>query len=469
LTVAASLPTIVLVVFDTARLDRFGCYMEGDGYTPTVDSLAREGLRVETMISNGPWTQPSHGSLFTGLYPTQHGCQWQTGNRFRDSVALTMAEWLQGLGYETVCATNNGLISPRTGLARGFQRYAFRLDLERGSRRIARRLRKAFAGGDSGGRIINGWVRRALREAGRPLFLFVNYVEPHWAYAPPRRLERRVDGPRFGFLEGLRYRLGVADRVGPWEAVARADPRTLEIYRTLYSGEHLNVDGHLASLLDVLAETERVSDGETIVIVTSDHGEHIGEHGLADHHASLDEHLLRVPFVAWGPGIIPAGVNHRLSEFVDVLPSLARLLGADLPVPSLSDRRTDVFRPNPAPGDGEVAFSEWRSWTEKERARLARRNPSYDFSALGRNLVCVRDERYKLVRTGSHDEVLHDLVEDPHEETDVSSAHPEIASRLRGRLDEAIDSWSGWEAPPSEISEREREEIEQRLSELGYI
>src|SRR5262245_44494541 len=99
---AMDLPDIVLVVLDTARADRFGAYGYSRPTTPTVDALARQGLLVEPMLANGPWTLPSHGSLFTGLYPTQHGCQWRSGKRLRDSVTTSMAEWLQSLGYLTV-------------------------------------------------------------------------------------------------------------------------------------------------------------------------------------------------------------------------------------------------------------------------------------------------------------------------------------------------------------------------------
>ncbi len=339
------LPNIVLVVFDTARWDRFGCYGYERPTTPFVDGLAEQGLRVETMIANGPWTLPSHGSLFTGLYPSQHGSQWQTGPRLRDSVSITMAEWLRGLGYHTICATNNGLISERTGLSRGFDRYAFRLDLERGRRRLGRRVKKVLAGGDSGGLIINEWVRKELSNAPQPTFLFVNYLECHWSYVPPRRLEKRVGGPRFGLAEGIRYRAGLARNAGPWEAIARADERTLDVYRTMYDGELANADEHLRDLMAILRESGHVDGRPSLVMVTSDHGEHVGEHRLADHHASLDDHLIRVPFVAWGPGVVEPGTQSRPFELVDVFPSLARLLGRELPVPELANRRRALFDP----------------------------------------------------------------------------------------------------------------------------
>lgn len=470
------LPTIVLVVFDTARWDRFGCYGYERATTPTVDALAADGTRVERMIANGPWTLPSHGSLFTGLYPSQHGSQWQTGPHLRENAAPTMAEWLRGLGYETVCATNNGLISPRTGLSRGFDRYAFRLDVERGLPRLARRVPKALRGGDSGGRIINRWIRREIRSVRRPLFLFVNYLECHWSYAPPPRMLRQVGGPRFGPVEGLRYRTGLAARAGPWEAIARADPRTLDIYSALYDGELANADRHLEELLAILKQSGHLPEGETVVLVTSDHGEHLGEHGgegrprLADHHASLDDHLVRVPFVGWGPGVIgePA-VKGGLYELVDVLPSLARLLGLTPPAEHLAGRRSDLLTPVRDGFGEQYAFAEWRSWTEKERSRLARRNPAYDFSGLARDLVCVRDRRFKLVRTGDGTEALYDCEHDPAEEHDLLGDRTETAGRLRDRLDAALAEWATWDRPVSQASPEEEREIEQRLSELGYI
>ena len=468
---AERLPDIVLVVFDTARWDRFGCYGYDRPTTPTVDGLARDGLRVDTMVANGPWTMPSHGSLFTGLYPTQHGSQWQTGPRMRDRVQVTLAGWLRGLGYHTICATNNGLISDKTRLSEGFDRYAFRLDLERGRRRVSRRVKKVLVGGDSGGRVTNRWIREELRDVRQPTFLFVNYLECHWAYAPPRRFERRVGGDRFGFLEGARYRATLARTAGPWEAIARADDRTLGVYSSLYDGELANADDHLRELIDILTESGRFRDGETLLIVTSDHGEHVGEHGLADHHASLDEHLTRVPFVAYGPGIVPSGVERSLFEFVDVFPSIAHLLGREVPVAELQSRRPWLFANGVGPHEDAdaVAFSEWRAWNDKERKRLADRNPAYDFSGLANDLVSARSTRFKLVRSSDGSEALYDLEADPGETRDVREIHPDETRRLGDRLERAVLDWTTWEGDDAEISDTEKLEIEQRLEELGYI
>jgi arylsulfatase A-like enzyme len=466
----SDLPTIVLVVLDTARRDRFGCYGYPRPTTPTVDSLARGGTRFDAMVANAPWTLPSHASLFTGLYPTQHGSQWRTGPKPRPTIGPTMAQWLGALGYDTWCVTNNGMIGERTTLSRGFDTFAYRLDLERGRTRRLRRARKVAFGGDSGGRVVNRWMRERLSTARRPLFLFVNYMECHWSYAPPPAYVRKVGGPRHRFPNGMRYRAEVAARVGPWQALAQATTRDLEILSTYYDAELANADHHLEELLDTLGRTGHLrDDGRGIVLVTSDHGEHLGEHGLADHHGSLDELMTHVPFVSWGPGIVPSGtVREPLAEFVDVLPSLAALLGVDPPAEYLERRRTDLFGTG---RDGHsYAFTEWRSWTDHERERLAARNPAYTgFDALARDLVAVRDDRMKLVRGSDGSAGLFDLREDPTEERNLVTSRPQDAARLGAQLDARLSEWAAWEGITSDLTALEREEIERRLEDLGYI
>jgi arylsulfatase A-like enzyme len=469
--VTEQLPNVVLIVMDTARRDRFGCYGYARPTTPTVDSLAREGMRVENMIANAPWTPPSHASLFTSLYPTEHECQWGKPIKLHANVGITMAEWFKGLGYETACVSSNGLISEKTGLSRGFEHYAFRLDLEQGVRRYARRARKALFGGDSGGAVMNQYLRRRLPAIKRPMFLFVNYLECHWAYAPRPSMVRRVGGPRFRFPQGLHYRLRIADRKGPWDAVGTADDERLERYSTLYDGELASADAHVARLLDSLDRSGHL-DGNTIVLIASDHGEHLGEHGLADHHGALDDILIHVPFVAWGPGIIDPGVKKGVWELVDVFPSLARFFDRPLPATYMESRRGGLFngRAEPDAGDSKVAFSEWRSWNPNELDRMSKRNPAYNFHPLARDLVCVRDERFKLVRGSDGTEFVYDCVADPTESIDVSAGQPAVADRLRRKLDDAVGSWvpmAGNDQP--EFTDSERLEIEQRLSALGYI
>jgi hypothetical protein len=157
-----------------------------------------------------------------------------------------------------------------------------------------------------------------------------------------------------------------------------------------------------------------------------------------------------------------------MSECVAVLPSLAGLLGAD-PPSSLPDRRMDVFAPNGSSSSSELAFAEWRSWGEQDVARVSARNPRYDFAPLVRDLVCVRDERFKLVRTGGRSDSLFDLEEDPREAQDVSAEHPGEVARLRAALDRELGSWPTWGGTGADLSDEHTEEIERHLADLGYL
>jgi arylsulfatase A-like enzyme len=460
-------PNIILVVFDTARRDRFGCYGYGRPTTPTVDGLARGGLVVETMISNGPWTMPAHGALFSGLYPSQHGCTTK-GRRLRPTVATTVAEWLGCRGYDTWCATNNGLIGPRSGLARGFGHYHFPPDTFPLWRRAVRRVGAVAGRGHTGGAVVNDWLRRALPPARRrPLFLFVNYLECHWPYMPLRRFERRVSAAGVSPLAHLRYRLLMTSRFGPYEAIARATARELRLLSDLYDAALAQADHHLANVLGILERAGYLSR-PTVVIVTADHGEHLGEHGLAGHAAALDDTLIRVPFVVWGPGIISPGRVADGFEFVDVLPSLAALLGAPLPAPYLGGRRRHLFSGADQDGD-DVAFAEYLAWPPGKVAQLIRRNPSYDFAGLARDLVCARTRRFKLILRGDGTQALYDLETDPGETTDVSARHPAAVTALQARVAAARAEWAPWGADTPALSREEEREIDRRLADLGYI
>jgi arylsulfatase A-like enzyme len=167
--------------------------------------------------------------------------------------------------------------------------------------------------------------------------------------------------------------------------------------------------------------------------------------------------------------MVPQGVRGGMYELVDVLPSLARFLGMQPPADYLEGRRRDLLSQTRENFGEEYAFAEWRSWTEKERTRLANRNPSYDFGGLARNLVAARDRRFKLVRTADGTETLYDTANDPDEREDLSSLRVETAKRLREQLDMMVESWERWDRPAEPTTEEERAEIEQRLTELGYI
>ncbi|MDR7418493.1 MAG: sulfatase [Armatimonadota bacterium] len=457
-------PNLLLIVLDTARRDRFGCYGYGDSTTPHLDALAEESLVFEHMISTAPWTVPSHASLFTGLYPREHGADNPTPRI--QTAAPTLASHLASHGYATLCVTNNALINRTTGLAEGFERVVTRPNL-RATARLQRQVGYVLGTRDSGAEATNQAVMRLLPEIRQPFFLFLNYLECHWPYVPMRAFERRFAPRSHTWLRSLRTRLEFRkithmEKVGA--LLARGDHDGVRLLARLYDAEVALVDDRVGRLLAWLRRTGRFDD--TIVIVTSDHGDMLGEGGQAMHQGSLHEHLIHVPFIARVPGRRAARVD-ALAQTTDVFAGLCRLL--DVPVPAHLEQR--AFAADPLNGEGtrEYAFAEWSHWGDAGLRSLQRRAPSYDFSQYPRGVEAAQDRRYKLVvAQDTGDERLYDVVADPDETTDLLSAKPAEAARLRGALlqwREAFPRAAGARA----FTTDEEARVERHLRDLGYM
>jgi hypothetical protein len=151
---------------------------------------------------------------------------------------------------------------------------------------------------------------------------------------------------------------------------------------------------------------------------------------------------------------------------------VAALLGLDPPEGVPAGRRTGLFAAAESGNDG-VAFAEWRAWAPEDLARVSARHPRYDFTRLVRDLVCVRDERFKLVERGDGTRALFDLMEDPHEDRDVSDARPDDVARLSRDLERERASWtapaSAGEPRDRELTGQQEDEIERHLADLGYL
>lgn len=284
--------SIVLVVLDTVRADHCSATGYGKPTTPRLERLASEGLLFEHARSVAPWTLPSHASLFTGRLPHQHGCHWE--HRWLADSNATMAETLAAAGFETMGVTTNPNASSLYHLDQGFRTFRETWRLREGRR------------GLSDSAIANSEIRELLaaHDRRKPFFLFVNYSDAHLPWSPPPPNDRL-----FGEASGRARQLAArGDLLQATllreESVGPEDPAGLA---ALYDGEVRTADERLGELLDLLDQLELAQD--TVVIVTSDHGEHLGEGGKVDHQLSLDEALLRVPLVVRWPRLVrPARV-----------------------------------------------------------------------------------------------------------------------------------------------------------------
>ena len=284
--------SVVLIVLDTVRADHCSAYGYSAPTTPRLAALASDGLLFEHARAAAPWTLPSHASLFTGLLPEQHGCTWE--HRWLVDRFDTMAERLSASGRETFGVTTNANASSLYHLDQGFTTF-----VETWTRRTAHR------GLDDSG-IANAEVDAWLthRDSRQPFFLFVNFADAHLPYAPPPPYDRQF-GQSSERSRALAANANLLqDSLLGKVEIAEGDRAG---FAALYDGDVRAADARLGELLDLLARHGVEED--TLVIVTSDHGEQLGERGEVDHQLSLSEELLRVPLVVRFPGRVkPARV-----------------------------------------------------------------------------------------------------------------------------------------------------------------
>jgi len=304
---AARQPNIVLVVVDTLRADRLAAYGDTRDRTPFLTDLARRATVFANAYTASTWTVPSVASLFTSRYPTQHqvaGFQ----SHFAPSETL-LAERLSAMGYLAGGFTANFQLDARAGYDRGFHTWTSFPSVDKLPAEDLRR--EALA-----------WIDANRPPASdRPVFLFLQFMEPHSPYRPPATVRERLRASEpadvdadvaNGKLVGLHF-----DQLSP------AEVTLLEL---LYDEEVMTVDSELRQLFDDLA-ARHLLDG-AIVIVTSDHGEEFMEHRLLLHGFTLYEQALRVPLLLLLPGD-PGGSRVTANvSLIDVAPTLLDVLGA---------------------------------------------------------------------------------------------------------------------------------------------
>jgi arylsulfatase A-like enzyme len=296
-------PNILVLLLDTLRADRIGCYGWERALTPNIDALAAQGVRFEDVMSAGPWTLPSHASLFTSSYISEHGI-WSQEQRLPET-SITLAEVLRERGYLTAAFTEGGYVRAEFGFAQGFDTFQAR----------RREVEETFA-----------LAREWMRAAGAPFFAFVQTYRIHSPLDPRAEFRERLVRPYTGSLPAA---VLVGEYFARWsnQGIASEDLRYLS---DLYDAEVATADQAVGELLAFL-DRQGLS-ANTLVVLTSDHGEELGEHGGFDHGWSLYQDQLRVPLILRLPGRFDGGrVERRTVHGVDLAPTLAQVAAARLP------------------------------------------------------------------------------------------------------------------------------------------
>jgi arylsulfatase A-like enzyme len=403
-------PNVVLFIMDTTRLDSLSCGGNPAGTTPNLDRLAAEGVLFSRAYAAAPWTPPSHASMFTGLYPSRHGT---FGNQVQlKGESPTLAEHFSDAGYETFFISSKGLLLQSNGWARGFE-HAITVNVEDKVSLVYERLLDRFVRDADPTRrtldIVGRWLRS--RNHSRPFFLFVNISVQHTPYVLREPVLHhfashvdmsQVDRDKVGRVVRNQDGLQLVN-----DGRVTLNAAELDYIRCLYDGEGTYLDHHVGRFFDGLREESQRR--RVIAVITSDHGELLGEHGLLSHGQFLYDELIHVPFILWGTAA--RGASDRLVTLTDIYPTLAGLAGIE----ANEVEGTNLFAP------------------AKRRTIFAEAFPR----AGARKAAYAQDYKYLWEAEGPGG--LFDLARDPGEATDLSEEEPEPARAFVALLGSEFD------------------------------
>jgi len=483
-----SRPNVLLLVLDAVRADHLSCYGHDRETTPHVDELAGSGIQYEHVFANSNWTGASHPALFSGFLPSQSGV-------YGDKMALPddvnlLAELLDEAGYRTFATSAGAHIRSDRGYDRGFDEFheTYRVSpsadflgtLARDRSALKQLLYSGVYGHDNYTLYKFDRLQRWLRAGDDPFFAFVNCKTAHNPYNPPRPYKEafcdRLDRPGFEFVERALERAGRDPQTVrgmdderlrnlSWKYPILADDidptdEELDVLTAWYDGALRYLDERLGALVEFMRDEGVFAD--THVIVTADHGELFGEHGLEKHHYSLYEPVLHVPLVIRpAEGSALDGAPGRVSDpvsLVDLYPTVLDL--ADVAGPERPD--ADTLAESGRPPADRYLYAEVGS---KSPDPIRRHYPDFDGSAYDGPIQSVRNEEYKLIRGPDGDVELYRWREDPGEREDLVSEEPDTVDRLVTAIERDLEP-IGDEALDEDVDDPA---LEEHLQDLGYL
>jgi arylsulfatase A-like enzyme len=434
-------PNVLLITIDTLRADHLGAYGYKRPTSPNIDVLAREGALFERAYTYWPKTRASFIVMLTGRHPSLNG--YTQRNRVLFDFNPTLASVLKEGGFTTSAVVDNSNVAASLGYAKGFDTYRETWE------------EKALPTEIDRARAISSAAIQNFAAAGsdKPFFLWLHYVNPHAPYTPPAPYDKAFlagadQGPRLqrvaDYMGGVHRSLAVKgrDRLG--------------YYVGQYDGEIAFCDAEVGRVLDALRSSRHAAN--TIVILTSDHGESLGEHGYYfDHGANLMDPCLRIPFIVKGPGVPPASRNKALVSTIDFVPTVL-----------------DAVKVSYPPDLGGLSF-----WPVAQGGKPPRRERL--FAQNDRGHWGTHDGRFKLVgqpeKAGTLRYSLFDRQADPGETRDVARGLADDFGRERRAMElfreqrdrEATKTASVIEKKAGRTERPLSKEACENLQSLGYV
>ena len=394
---------LLLVTVDTLRADCVGTY-GGQAKTPVMDSLARTGVRFTRTYTHVPLTLPSHCSLLTGTIPPVHGVR-DNGYRF-PGRNKTLAEILKAGGYVTAAFVGAFPLDSRFGLDKGFELY----DDNYGSRNLQRDLTFVERKAEEVTSRASAWLEN---NKDKSFFLWVHYFDPHAPYEPPPPFDRDYRGKE-------------------------------------YEGEIAYTDKMLGELLAKL-KSLGLTD-ETIIVLTSDHGEGLGEHQEKTHGIFIYDSTMRVPLIFSNPKLLPAGrVIDDLTGLTDVFPTALDLLNIPFKAQEIQGRSLKAAISNKkSAGDRDIYIESVAAMLDRNWAPL-------------QGLI---SDTWKYIEAPEPE--LYNLKNDPGELNNLFKKQPGTSGKLQKRLKELMSDETF--APLAQIQRPAiDQETYEKLKSLGYI
>ncbi|MBA2302469.1 MAG: sulfatase-like hydrolase/transferase [Acidobacteria bacterium] len=396
---AAANGPVIFISIDTLRADRLPAYGSTRIRTPQIDKLAADGVLFENAYAHSPQTLPSHTSILSGELPFHHGVRDNIGFNVKPGQRF-LQHALKEAGFTTAAFVSSYVLRKQTGFNQGFDTFDDELPPASPERPLGRVQR----GGEA---TMTAAVRWIDAQSSARYFLFTHIYEPHTPYEPPARF-------------------------------AKAEP---------YDGEVEYADEIVGKLLDHL-RAKRLYDAATIVLF-SDHGEGLGDHGEEEHGIFLYRETTHVPLIVKLPGSVGAGRRVAVPvQHLDLVPTVLDVVDVRLTAEGTGTRGRSLVPV--LEGTGEIPDANIYSES------LA---PRYHFG--WSELYALSDSRYRLIR--APEDELYDLAQDTKELTSIASERPQVRSAMRSAIDGMI-AGAGLTAP-SAVSDADR----QKLAALGYV
>lgn len=469
-------PNIIILLLDTARAQNFSLYGYCRPTSPHLEALARDSVTYEQAIAPACWSLPSQVSLLTGMFPAKHGAHEL--HLAYDHRYPMLPEVLQEAGYTTVGISTNSWMTEEFGVTHGFEHYlklwqlwpTMPVSATQGHTPVAALLRKlnrlywkqVFPRRNSA-RHLQRHLQSTLSNIREPFFLYTIYWDMHLPYIARGEQATRWLPPG---VDARRVQQVNRNHLTYFTGQTPMSEEDFAILQALYDGALASLDAEVGLLVDFLRRRGLLE--RTMLIVTSDHGENIGEHGLMSHAYSLHDTLIRVPLLIRYPEMFAPGqrVAHQV-QLTDLFPTMMDCLQLDMPGVRREFQGVSLLATPSSEAEQRLAYAEMLA-PHPSMAALNQRTgfpantprPAFD-----RALRCLRTTTHKMVWASNGDHAFYDLLQDPGETQNRFSVEREQAETFLAMLQEWRPPGGNGVLAPTTMDE----EMRQRLRDLGYL